>query len=820
MGISILFLFTVANLVLAVIVFARNRKSVVNRGFFAMTIGISLWAVTNAFFQLAGSESWGYIWAILAYESGIVLVIGGFIFSSHFPYELGVFGKKKNLVVGIPGAVIGFLMFIPGFAVNHVDFLGDTRQIVVSPGVYILFAYLLILFLIIVYNFIKNYSLSRGIYRAQMRWILYGTVISIIGGTILNIILPALGNYRYVVYGPYFTIFLIGGIAYSITRYRLLDVRYIFNKMLVALLMGGAAFGAYYLVTWVQTSLWSTVWNSSAYLSGVLIALVFGLVYSLFERFVKVTVVKSLVKEEYNEEKLRKDFGQVFNSVADLGLLVDKTMTLLSSGFGVRYVYVILSTSNERETLCFENTLTDPLEESVKVSISDIGIYQGLSGVTLKEEVIEQPVGSKARVLLPFIEKKNIAALLPLSIGKRVIGACFLGEKLSEGPYNITDIEFVEGIGVQFSVAVERAKLYTEAQQFNVKLQHEVDVATKKLKVQNEQLKELDKMKDDLISIAGHELRTPATVAKGNLYLLKKKINAPDRIKYLEKAEDAIEREGELVTILLEASRIGKDTLELIVEPLRLEELAKEAVEDHTSAAEKKGLSLTYKEPEAPLSQIYGDKTRIREISDNLITNAIKYTEKGSIRVWTEEKDEKVWFHIQDTGVGIPADEIQNLFQKFYRVRNYTSGTKHLLRPGGTGLGLYVSKNLAKRHGGDVLVESEVNVGSTFSFYIPLSFKGNLGAVKDLPKDHGEQDLFKVMGLSRKGSVISPQSVNTDTIVPREMNSAAIVTAAVDANADVTVIRQQVPVSTQIPSTSVTKRKPGSRKRKSPKVKK
>ena len=745
-----------------------------------------------------------FVWVILFFYFFSEFVI-------EFPIRKDIFVYQKTIrVVSLIGAIVFSVIsaFTP-FIIKDVN-IANSEPIPVLGTLYPVFiGYVFVYIAYLVILIIRKYRLLSGVFRRQIIYIVYGVVLAIIIAVSTNLLIPYIFNISAASkFGPLSSVFLIITTMWTIRRNRFLDIRYVFNKALAIFLFALVVYSIFYGVTVVQVIVWKDIYSVGALVSGVLIAIAFSVLLPIARLKIQELVDKSLVRAEYNSDSVLDKLGNMMNSTLEIRPLLSETLTELCATMIVENGFVEVSRAINEECLYVEYKRNDDQSGFFNSGIFALSAkVLGTSGLgktilTYELEQLEEneEIASELRMtisrLVEVLNNSGVQLITAIKSGTSMVGMLCLGRKESNEVFTIGDIQLIENITTQLAVAIERAKLYGEVQQFNVKLQHEVEVATKKLKVQNEQLKEMDKIKDDLISIAGHELRTPATVAKGNLYLLKKKIDGPDRDKYLERAEDAIEREAELVTILLEASRIGKDTLDLIVEPLKLEDMAKEAVEDHTSSAEKKGLKITFEKPKAPHSEIYGDRTRVREIIDNLVTNAIKYTEKGSIKVWTEEKDEKVWFHIKDTGVGIPEEEIPNLFQKFYRIRNYTSGTKHLLRPGGTGLGLYVSKNLAKRHGGDVLVESKVGVGSTFSFYIPLAFKGNLGAVKDLPKDKSEPDLFKVMGLTRQGQreeeKEGKEAQKAKKIGVKVVKSTKV--PEIEDEADVTAVRLEVPV--------------------------
>lgn len=243
-----------------------------------------------------------------------------------------------------------------------------------------------------------------------------------------------------------------------------------------------------------------------------------------------------------------------------------------------------------------------------------------------------------------------------------------------------------------------------------------------KLRDRVEKLKQARQRERDMIDIMGHELRTPLTVAKGGAEVLikkacsKKGLNMKEVESRTNRILNALKREARLVETLLSTAKATSESLELNLQPVDMSYVIENSIEAYKKEAGLKDIYLKHKKKETPL--VWADQTRLQQVIDNLVSNAVKFTKKGGVEVNTEIIDGLVEVSVKDTGVGIPKEEIDKLGRKFYRVDQRTGS--QLVRPGGTGLGLYVVFRLVAAHGGKVHIKSEVGKGSAFSFTIPV----------------------------------------------------------------------------------------------------
>lgn len=237
-------------------------------------------------------------------------------------------------------------------------------------------------------------------------------------------------------------------------------------------------------------------------------------------------------------------------------------------------------------------------------------------------------------------------------------------------------------------------------------------------------LHKLDEMKTDFISTVSHELRTPLTSIGGYVKLLLSGDAGPiteNQKEFLFIVDTNVVRLTHLINDLLDVEKMESGHVQLIEEPQDLVSILKECRDTFGITASQKGLELRYKVPDR-MSTLLGDRGRLIQIFMNLISNAIKYTEKGYVSIEAEEREYAVLVRIRDTGVGLNELERTKLFQKFYRARSGLASGE-----GGTGLGLAIVQGLVDAHRGTIAVESSIGSGTVFTVSLPIEKNVTVG---------------------------------------------------------------------------------------------
>ena len=252
------------------------------------------------------------------------------------------------------------------------------------------------------------------------------------------------------------------------------------------------------------------------------------------------------------------------------------------------------------------------------------------------------------------------------------------------------------------------------------KLEAKIEIANKDLEEKNmeliaanEELKKLDTMKSDFISLVSHELKTPLSAIRTSAEFLDSEMTSDPKVQkeMLENIIRNIDRQTRLINDILDLSKIEAGKMEFQFGQFDIQEITTAALETIGNLALEKNITISVDFP-GELSPVFGDKEKLIIVLNNLLGNALKFTPNGGgILLSAKEFKDSIEVRVKDTGIGIEKKELENIFEKFYQV----DGTSRR-KTAGSGLGLSISSGIIKAHGGEIYVESELGKGSTFFF--------------------------------------------------------------------------------------------------------
>ncbi len=413
----------------------------------------------------------------------------------------------------------------------------------------------------------------------------------------------------------------------------------------------------------------------------------------------------------------------ILSSVTDIYQIAQNVADVTSSAaeFKVVGIYLLDNSSSSLKLLAVSRT---EIGEKIKLSLGK-NIYPEVIKLDNSENCVVKVVSSKSKqtvnnlrcILIPYTPEEDIQKIEriypvkstfinPLIVRERVIGVLIISISETEDSLSGYQIELINRLVSLIGIAIDNAFLY------------------QKMQIVNIQLREVDKMKDEFFSIASHELRTPLTVIQGNTSILMDYFSAELKISSVRELVDDIftstVRLIKLVNEFLDMSRLEQGKLKFEFQSVDLPKLIMRVIKEDKALFDSKQVEIGYEGPEA--LNVFCDPDRIMQVVINLVSNAIKHTEKGKIIIMVGIEGNFVLVRVRDTGDGISFQNQKYLFQKF-RQADGDILTRDSSR--GAGLGLYISKLLLERMGGTIWIEgSEEGKGSTFAFKIPLEKAG------------------------------------------------------------------------------------------------
>ncbi len=282
---------------------------------------------------------------------------------------------------------------------------------------------------------------------------------------------------------------------------------------------------------------------------------------------------------------------------------------------------------------------------------------------------------------------------LPLRRGEQVMGALVFG-RFGGPPYTHEQIHLAEFIALHVAQLLGHKRLVERVASLEAE-------------------RRLDQLQKDFIATISHELCTPLGFIKGYATTLLREDTTWDeatRREFLTIIDEEADRLRELIDNLLDSSRLQSGTLKMQIQPVRLDSLLRDISVRATSRNENLHIKLDLKKTEL---RCQADPGRIAQVMDNLLGNAVKYAPGSEVYISLELIDDTAHITVQDNGPGISPEHVEHLFKRFYRVPDQSSSVR------GTGLGLFICRQIIRAHGGQISVESSVGKGTTFHIYLP-----------------------------------------------------------------------------------------------------
>ncbi len=704
-------IFTVAilNLTLGLFVFTRNPRSPQNRAFAFFAVMVSLWGCSNFLSNVGAPES-KLFFNRFSYTVAMLSILALLIFSLLWPKRSSFRLKDKISIFIAP--IFFVLSLTPMVVMNYVVRPGQQATDIESGPLYLVFVgYIVLIFIFACVNFRKMYMQSNVMDKTRIQFTSIGIGLSFTWVVITSAIVPYFtGDWDLSMLGPLGTIIMIAAIAYAIIRHRLFDIRLVVARSLAYILSLSTLAVSYAILVAVFTQNIFIPDNlqfiraAVPFASAIFVAVSFGPIKRYFNKLTN----KYFYQDAYEPQRLLNELNSSLVSLIDVSAILKDTSLLIEHYLKPSYV------------MFFLNNETGHLQKSFSTQDQDVKLQKKVYGAAQKFEQKVTGVSYDLELDHDLHEEATqlsmglVAQLASNTIKDHRTGYIVLGTKKSGGLYGKADYRVMEIIADELVIALQNALRFEEIQAFNVTLQDKVDDATRKLRKANEKLVALDQTKDDFISMASHQLRTPLTSVKGYVSMVIEgdvgKVTKQQK-KLLDQAYVSSQRMVYLIADLLNVSRLKTGKFVIDTKPTNLAELVEGELSQLRETAQARELELTYKKPK-DFPTLNLDETKIRQVVMNFADNAIYYTPAGGhIIVSVEDKGESIEFTVADDGIGVPKAEQHNLFSKFYRAENAKKA-----RPDGTGLGLFMAKKVIVAQGGALIFKSVEGKGSTFGF--------------------------------------------------------------------------------------------------------
>ena len=703
----LLFSLTGISFILAVYLVAQETKSSVNKAFAGIILSGGLWAFSIAMFRSSTSTGDLLMWAWVIYAVGSLSAICFLWFASVFPLDKNNVSFTRLLILNFPVYLFPILIYTKTFILsvdltNHTIQLGPLYPVWATMfGVFALYSF---------YLLYQQYLVSTGIQKNQLKYILCSFALPGTTAAAFNIVFPFFGNFRYIWIGPIFLTVMIAIIGYSIINHRLMDIKIVsrdfLSRMLIIVILSsisGAAAKFYGVISGYPVH--------AGVIFPIVGAMTFVVVtFDYFNKIAMYVVQHFLVQGSYIPKELLEKLSAIAATTIDSKTMLHHFARTLYTNLKTSYVLFALIGGTEEKKLV---TITK----------------HGLSTLSADECIIliEQPISSAA--VKDIRARYNIAFIYQLWITGRAIGILVIGEKKYAEQFSLQDKTVLDTFASQAKFAIENGRLFSETRRFNRTLKTEVTKATDelqenitKLERANRKLLELDKLKDEFVSLTSHELRTPLTTINNYVWMvLEGKAGAVTRKQreYLNKVASSTKRLSQQITDMLTISKIEAGKYVISPKPEDIISLTVKIAKELHRQTRHKHIAVEVLRPAHTIPSVLIDKDKISEVITNLIGNALKFTPpNGTVTISFRKEQQVVVTTISDTGPGIAPEDQKKLFRKFGRLAHSFAT---IAETTGTGLGLYICKQIVQAHQGTIGVTSTQGKGSSFYFKLPAA---------------------------------------------------------------------------------------------------
>lgn len=679
LDLSIFLTSAILNAALTALVVVKRRqhlKNETNASFVLSVVFVIAWFAANYLADSRSNAQDALFWTRMTVPPSLLALWLLSWFSFVFPVKAQKY-TSKLVILFAAVAVIS--------AASFTRFIFERVEIKAGAGVSdmtlgflypaMIAAYLL-LAAVIMYNLIAKHRRLRGAHRMQVKYVMLGWGLFFVGGLTVSLILPYFtGNADWSKFGPLFSVPMVAAIAYAIVKHQFLDIRVIIQRGIIYTVLLALIVGFYLIAVFVLGTLFRRATDVTVTVSALLTAIagIFGV--SPIDRYFRRVTDKIFFKDRYDYSEALHTLSHILNRTIERGDIVRQASEAFERILKVVKVSFFFSPAD----------VPPSLAEYFKSNHDVI-------------DCSDLPHTAHTGAIREFAHEYSTAIIVPIVLEQSVIAVMTLGKKKSGDRFTGEDMKLLKTFAYQAAVAFSKAELYRQVKEYSETLEQKVFERTKEIKEMQEDQKQM------MVDIS-HNLQTPLTVVKGELGILERSLPGNPNLKVFEHSIDDISR---FIYDLLKLAKLEHGSEAVEMRPLDLSELLDELVEYFEVLAAEQAITVGH--AIEPYLTILGNKEKLTELVNNLVSNAMKYVaNEKQIRITLKRVGNQAELVVADTGIGIPAEDLPHIFERFYRVKRKGEGIR------GSGLGLAICKRIVAMHRGTIDVQSELGKGTAFT---------------------------------------------------------------------------------------------------------
>ena len=693
---------------IALFIFSKNPKNISNLLFGLLCLTLIGWTTASFFsVQLHNPariyDSIRTVFFFVILQNTLFLIFSN-VFPSSFQY---LRSKKVRLYIVLSillavGALFGLLF-------KSFDYSNHKVNLQPSPFIALFMLHAVLSIVLGIRKFIRRYRSASGVLKNQLLFMTIASLMLFILVPLTNFILPlAFKINSFVAFSPLYTLGFTIIIGYTIVKQKLFDIRLVVATSVAYLLSLATLAAIYGSVVFAVSQVVFGANHQSTFLSQlitVIFVVILTFIFQPIKAFFDQITNSIFYRDAYDSQVVLNNINTLLTQEILLKKITTTSLRIICENLKISKGYFAVVDGGK-----IYHSAIYGMDEAPQIPMDDLKSLT--KNITLADDLLR---GHSKEML----DRHDFNVGLRIVTQDGVVGYILLSQKQSGNIYVDQDIRLLNIITNELAIAVQNARAFEEIQQFNLTLREKVEEATKELRRANVKLKELDATKDEFISMASHQLRTPLTTIKGYLSMILEGDVGKDKKEekqMLQQAFDSAQNMVDLIADLLNVSRLQSGKFVIENKPTDLAEMIDKEIGKLREQAATRNLKLSYDKP-ASIPILSLDATKMRQVVMNFIDNAIYYTPPGgSIEVALEASKHTITYTVKDTGLGVPKNVQHHLFSKFYR-----AGNAKKMRPDGTGLGLYMAKKVVVAQGGAIIFKSEEGKGSTFGFSFPRS---------------------------------------------------------------------------------------------------